>query len=163
MRRRTILLTVAALACTSGNPEDSPTCAITMMASANSVLDQIRGGAKTLTDLPDGVEGAVPARVVGYGTTRALAASSDAGVVLGYEGEGFPAQPGFALVLVEDSAEVFKGVLIYDLDPPRGLPQLGTVSGATSTIPLFGTRVAWAAVSTERCPLFAAADTTEPE
>ena len=77
----------------------------------------------------------------------------------GFEGEGFPATPGFGLVLVEDSADTFKGVLIYDLDPPQGLPQLGLVTGGTGTIPLYGARVAWGAVSEPRCPLFARVDT----
>ncbi len=129
------------------------------MAGATMVLEQMRAGTKILDQLPDGVVGTIPTRVVGYGTVPALAAESPEGAIVGFEGEGFPATPGFGLVLVEDSADTFKGVLIYDLDPPQGLPQLGLVTGGTGAIPLFGARVAWGAVSEPRCPLFARVDT----
>jgi hypothetical protein len=123
------------------------------------VLEQFATPGKILSQIPVGVQGVVPARVVGYGTARALAASGPDGIILGFEGEGFPSVPGFALALVEDSLDTFMGVLIYDLEPPQSLPQLGTVSSATTTVPLFGLRVMWSAVSSERCPMFAAPDT----
>jgi len=143
-----------ATGCAAPNPENSAACTITMLASANRVLDQMRSGAKTLSFPPDDLVGTVPARVVGLGTRAAMAANGPDGAVVGYEGDGFPLQPGFGLVIVEDSAETFKGVLIFDLEPPQHLPQLGTVSNVNITLPLFGTRVSWAAVSNDRCPLF---------
>ena len=129
------------------------------------VLEQFAVPGKILTHLPAGVEGVVPARVTGYGTARALAATGPDGAILGYEGEGFPTEPGYALALVEDSLDTFQGVLIFDLEPPQTIPQLGTVSSSTTTIPLFGLRVMWSAVSGERCPMFAPPDTgvVEPE
>jgi len=153
------VVATVAVGCGGGNPENRAACGFSAMAGATMVLDQLRAGTKILDALPAGVVGTVPARVVGYGTVPALAAEGAEGAVIGFEGEGFPATPGFGLVLVEDSAEVFKGVLIYDLDPPRGLPQLGVVSAGSSAIPLFGTRVTWAAVSEPRCPLFGRVDT----
>jgi hypothetical protein len=147
------------LGCAEGDPENNPVCGISAMAGASMVLEQFATPGKIMTYLPDGVEGVVPARVAGYGTARALAAPGPDGVILGYEGEGFPATPGFALALVEDSLDTFKGVLIYDLEPPQNIPQLGTVSSATTTIPLFALRVMWNAVSSERCPMFAPPDT----
>ena len=138
-------------------------CGISAMAGASMVLEQFSTPGKILTELPQGVEGVVPARVVGYGTARALAAPGPDGVILGYEGEGFPTVPGFALALAEDSLDTFMGVLIYDLEPPQSIPQLGTVSSATTTIPLFGLRVMWSAVSSERCPMFAPPDTGTAE
>jgi hypothetical protein len=127
------------------------------------VLEQFATPSKIMSQLPMGVEGVVPARVVGFGTARALAASGPDGVILGYEGEGFPTTPGYALALVEDSLDTFMGVLIYDLEPPESIPQLGTVSSSTTTVPLFGLRVMWSAVSSERCPMFAAPDTGTAE
>ena len=67
---------------------------------------------------------------------------------------------GFGLLLVEDSLDTFRGVLIYDIAPPSGYPKLGTISSATTTLPVYGLRVAWGAVSSQRCPLFTATDTT---
>ncbi len=156
MTRSTALTLIAAAvtACAPSNPENSAACAITMLASGNRVLDQMQTGAKLLAFAPPGVSGTIPARVVGHGTRRALAADGPDGLVVGYEGDGFPTKPGFGLVLVEDSLDTFKGVLIYDLDPPRGIAQIGTVSDASVTLPLFGTRVTWGAVSNDRCPLF---------
>ncbi len=154
---KTMLLGVTA-GCATPNPENSAACAITMMASANRVLDQMRSGAKTLSFPPDELVGTVPARVVGLGTKPAMAADGPDGTVVGYAGDGFPSEPGFGLVIVDDSAEAFKGVLIFDLYPPQNMPQLGTVSNVNTTVPLFGMRVSWAAVSNDRCPLFGPID-----
>ncbi len=124
------------------------------------VLQQLRVLTKVLSDVPSDVFGTVPARVVGYATASALAGEAPGGVVLGYEGPGFPRTPGFGLLLVEDSVDTFRGVLIYDIAPPSAYPQLGTISSATTTLPVYGLRVAWGAVSSQRCPLFTATDTT---
>jgi hypothetical protein len=124
------------------------------------VLEQLRVASKVLAEPPPELRGVVPARVVGYGTSRAIAAESAEGVVLGYEGQGFPTVPGFGLALVEDSADAFQGVLIYETEPPYGYPQLGTISSAQVTLPLYGLRVTWGAVSDPRCPLFGPIDTT---
>jgi hypothetical protein len=163
MRLRYCILPLAFVACVEGDPENNPVCGISAMAGASMVLEQFAVPSKILTELPDGVEGVVPARVTGYGTARALAASGPDGAILGYEGEGFPTEPGYALALVEDSLDTFQGVLIFDLEPPQSLPQLGTVSSATTTVPLFGLRVMWSAVSSERCPMFAPPDTASAE
>jgi len=159
MSKRISLLALLLVACTEGDPENNPVCGIAAMAGASMVLQQFGVPGKILEEIPDGVGGVVPARVVGFGSARALAAAGPEGAVLGYEGPGFPRTPGFGLVLVEDSLEVFQGVLIFDTDPPRGVPQLGTISSTTSTIPLYGLRVTWAAVSSPRCPLFRGIDT----
>jgi ribosomal protein L10 len=55
------------------------------MAGASMVLEQFSTPGKILSEIPAGVEGVVPARVVGYGTARALAAPGPDGVILGYE------------------------------------------------------------------------------
>lgn len=160
MRALAIVLSAAVIACGPGNPENNPICGFTNMAGAAMVLDELRVGTKTLSEAPPDLKETVPARVAGYGTVRALVGRGPDGLVLGYEGEGFPTLPGFGLILVEDSLDTFKGVLIYDIEPPMGRPQLGTISTAASSIPLYGVRVAWGRVSTEQCPLFAEIDTS---
>lgn len=158
--RRVFIWVLAIAACGEGaNRENSPICGFQSLASANLVLDQLKGGTKTLSELPGDLGSVVPVRVVGRGTARAIAAQGADGLVLGYEGEGFPTQPGFGLLLVEDSLDTFKGVLVYDLDPPTHLPRLGTMASAQMSVPVYGLRVTWGAVSSERCPLFAAIDT----
>ena len=163
MRPKHLILLLALAGCAEGDPENNPVCGIAAMAGASMVQEQLSTPGKILTDLPQGVEGVVPARVVGYGTARALAAHGPDGAILGFEGEGFPTAPGYALALAEDSLDTFMGVLIFDLEPLQGIPQLGTVSSATTTIPLYGLRVMWSAVSSERCPMFAPPDTGSAE
>jgi hypothetical protein len=159
--RHILLLTLALAACRGErNAENSPVCGLTVLAAGNMVLDQFQGGTTLLHAAPPGLQGEVAARVVGRGTARALAARTDSSAVLGFEGEGFPARPGFAVALVDDSSEVFRGVLIFDSDGPADYPQIGTVSSASSTIPLYAMRVTWSRVSDPKCPLFAARDTT---
>jgi len=123
------------------------------------VLEQLPLAGRILTQIPDGIEGVVPARVVGYPSAHALAAPGPDGVVLGYEGEGFPSLPGFGLILVEDSLETFQGVLVYEIEAPRGMPMLGSISSPTMTLPVYGLRVTWSAVSDPRCPLLSPVDT----
>lgn len=159
MRSALLLVPIAVLACAEGNRENNPVCGFASMAGALMALEQFRAPGKVLQEVPSDLEGVVPARVVGWGTARALAAAGPDGLILGYEGEGFPPVPGFGLILVEDSLDTFKGVLIYEKEPPRGYTQLGTISSATMTLPLYGLRVTWSTVSSERCPLLAPIDT----
>lgn len=158
MKRALLLLPLAVAACKKSDPENSFACGIAAVAGPMMVLEQFRVPGKVLRDVPAGVEGVVPARVVGHGTARALAGVGPNGVVLGYEGDDFPAPPAFGLIVVEDSLDTFKGVLIFATQPPPGLPQLGTISSATTTIPVHGLRVNWPSVSNEQCPLFGPID-----
>jgi hypothetical protein len=154
MRRSLLLLVLAPLAaCASPNPDNSAVCGIASIAGASMALQQIVNEPARLTTPPGGMASALPARVVGYAPARVLVTDAPNGVVMGYEGTGFPTRPGFGLLLVDDSSEVVRGVLIYDKEE-QDLPRIGTISGSTSTIPLYGLRVNWASVSDARCPIF---------
>jgi hypothetical protein len=135
-------------------------CGLTFMASGNRVLDQLATGTSLLQTPPEEMQsGYVPTRAIGYGASRSMAAMNGDSVILGYEGEGLPDTPGFGVALVDDSVEVFRGVLIFAPGPPP-YPQLGTIVGANHTIPLFGMRIHWSSVNSDRCPLFPSPDTT---
>ena len=164
MRNPILLLLLPALACGGDrNPENSAVCGLASLAVGVTILDQFQMATTVMATVPPDLDGTVPARVVGRGTTSAMVARTDEGVSLGFEGEGFPERPGFAVVLVDDSSEVMRGVLIFDSDGPADYPQIGTISSATSTIPLYAMRITWSRVSDDRCPLFAPArDTTGP-
>jgi hypothetical protein len=154
---RRVLPALLALAAACGgerNPENTAVCGFAALAAGSLILDQFQAATTVLRTAPPDLAGTVPARVVGHGTTHALVARSDSGVTLGYEGEAFPERPGFAVALVDDSSEVFRGVLIFDSDGPADYPQIGTISSATSTIPLYAMRITWSRVSDARCPLF---------
>lgn len=150
-----------AAACGERNPENSAACGFAMLGAANAVREQIQSGTKILADVPPGLAGTIAVRATGYGTTPAMVAESDEGPIVAYGGPGFPATPGFGVMLVEDSTDTFQGVLILDLDPPGlGYPVLGGVTNGNYMIPLYGLRVTWNAVSTPNCPLFAPLDTS---
>lgn len=160
MPRYSILLLPLVLACGGDrNPENSAMCGFAALAAGSMVLEQFQGRATVIPSVPPDLTGTVPARIVGRGTTRALVARTDSGVTLGFEGEGFPAHPGFAVVLVDDSTEVLHGVMVFESDGPADYPQIGTISSATSTLPLYAMRINWSRLSDERCPLFAAPPT----
>lgn len=146
------MIAAGVIACTDYS-ENSATCGFLSMAGATKVLQFMENVHAILRDAPPDLEGTVGARVVGYGTAHAVAAQGPIGAILSYEGEGLPTVPGFGLVLVDDSSEVVRGVLIFETEPPRGYPQIGTIASAAATLPLFAIRVNWNIVSDPRCPL----------
>ncbi len=132
-----------------------------MLGAANAVRQQMVSGSKVLTEVPPDMGTRIATRAPGYGTTPAMVADSPDGPIVAYEGEGFPTVPGFGVILVEDSTDTFRGVLVMDLDPPGlGYPVLGGVTNGSYVIPLYGLRVAWGSVSTPNCPLFAPIDSS---
>lgn len=133
-----------------------------MIASANRVLEQIPNVHALLHDPPAALtQGPVPTRVVGHGTGRSHGSESPDGVVLEYEGGNLPRLPGFAVALVDDSSEVFRGVLVFETEPPPNYPLIGGVRGPDAPmLPLIGLRINWGTVNSDRCPLFKAIDST---
>ena len=147
------LLALLAGAC-GGNPENSAACGFASFAGASMTMQQLGMRQKWLNRAPGDLKPVLPARVVGHGTARVMVTEGREGLVMGYEGDAFPRTPGFGVLLVDDSSEVVRGVLIYDKEEQEGIPRLGTISGSASTVPLYGLRVSWSNVSDPRCPLF---------
>jgi hypothetical protein len=131
------------------------------MAGANRVLDQMAQGHTFLGSPPEALaSGEVPTRVVGYAVSRSTPTMEGDRVNLHYEGEGLPLTPGFGVALVDDSIEVFRGVLIFETEPSPSFPEIGSLVGANSTIPLFGIRVHWTSVNDDSCPIFPQPDSS---
>lgn len=150
-----VLVALGVSACES-DPERRAACGFASIAAASMVLQSLHNIGQVVAQPPYQLPPVLPARVVGYGTGRAMTGEGPQGLVLGFEGQGFPGVPGFGLLLVDDSSEVPRGVLIYETETPSGFPRLGTITGASGTLPLFGVRTHWASINTPRCPLFAA-------
>jgi hypothetical protein len=161
MHRTYVLLGMLAIvACGGGTGENSMRCGITHTVAANRVLENLQGRSRLIAVAPPDLLGSVPARVTGYGTRVAIAGTADSGVLVGFDGPEFPTT-GFGVALVEDSTDTFKGILMYeDMDPPADYPEIGTIVSGSRSIPLFGMRVTWSAVSDETCPLFAGIDSS---
>jgi len=153
--KRIICLALGLAACGGGpRTENSASCGFAAIAGSNLVLQQFQKRTTVMSDAPKGLDTSLVAtRVVGYGTSASLAATSPKGIVLGYEGAGFPQRPGFAVALVDDSSEALHGVLVFESDGPVDYPQIGIISTATSTLPLYAMRVSWSDVSDRKCPL----------
>jgi hypothetical protein len=160
------LVTLAMIAGIAGcaprdRSENSAICGITMLASATRIIEQLNQVESALSEAPEELlQDRFPARVIGYGTTAAVASPADeGGVAAMYTGEGFPAEPGFGVALVDDSSEVFRGVLIWDKEPPPAqYPTIGTIGDNNVTMPLIAVLINWESVNSERCPLFAPLD-----
>jgi len=152
---------IVVAACARGSNEDSAICGLTHLASVNKVLDQASSNAiRELRTWPENVPRRIRVRSVGYGTGWGIVGHSSDGVIIGFEGEGFPASPGFAVALIDDSSEVFRGVLIYDMDVPAAFEALGGVAGTDLVIPMYAFRINWSAVNDPGCPIFAAPETS---
>lgn len=159
MQRPLILGVALALAACGGgsHTENSASCGFASIAGSNLVLQQFQARTTVMDSAPPGLDtGLVATRVVGHGTSASLAAQSSTGLVLGYEGDGFPPIPGFAVALVDDSSEALHGVLIFESNGPADYPQIGIVSAASGNVPLYAMRVAWHDVSAANCPLIGA-------
>ncbi len=129
-RAITLISILGMTACSPPNRgENSAICGITFLASATFLIDQITLPHLALTEPPDELKtGVVPARGVGYGTTPAATGQAEDGsIIVAFQGEGFPTRPGFGAALVDDSSEVFRGILIWDKEPPPDdFPRIGT-------------------------------------
>ncbi len=165
MSRNLLPLLLLTTACAPPNRgENSAICGITMLASATRIIEQVTLPHMALTEPPDELKsGVVPARVVGFGTSPASTGQGDDGrISVAFQGEGFPTEPGFGVALIDDSSEVFRGILIWDKEPPpRDYPSIGTISDPNIVMPLIGVRLNWASVNSDRCPIFANLDTLE--
>src|SRR6266550_4897584 len=149
------ILGSATLARCAGDRSRSPTCGLALLVGPAMVQQRMTNILHVLTDAPRGLPSTLPARVAGQTQEgEVLVAYDKSRLVMGYQGEGFPASPGgFAVLVVDDSMQRAQGVLLYEPDAPRSLPPLGAVTGTDRSIPLFGVRVDWAGVSNPRCPL----------
>lgn len=155
MKRMLFLgVALALAACGGARNENSASCGFASIAGSNLVLQQFQARTTVMDSAPPGLDtGLVATRVVGHGTSASIAARSANGLVLGYEGEGFPSQPGFAVALVDDSSEVLHGVLVFESDGPADYPQIGIVSAPNGNVPLYAMRIGWHDVSDPKCPL----------
>jgi hypothetical protein len=146
--------------CAGEGSAHSPTCGLAQVVGPSLIQQQLINPASVLTEPPRGLASSLPARVVGQSDQgEVLVARADTArqLIMGYQGSGFPAPPGgYGLLVVDDSTERALGVLVYESDPPRGDPVLGSVTGVDRSVPLFGVRVSWASVSNPRCPLLGA-------
>jgi hypothetical protein len=141
-----------ALAC-AGDAARSPACGLALIAGPTLIQQQLLNPRAVMTEPPRGLPELLPAMViqqrqasvrVGYDTEQRI--------VMEYAGPGFPTRGGYGLLVVDDTAQRAMGVLVFESQEPKDYPRLGTVSGASTTLTLYGVRVDWASVNNPRCP-----------
>ena len=162
-----LLLTSFAVSC-GGDRSRSPTCGMAQLIGPSLIQDQLRVLPYVLTEAPRGLPGSLPARVAGTAQLSTVTITSAGGrLAMTYQGQNFPPSPTettvYALLVVDDSSQRAEGVLLYEGQrPPKTYPELGSVTGSSRTIPLYGVRVDWASVSNPRCPLLGPPAATTP-
>jgi hypothetical protein len=153
-----------ALASCSVDRSRSPVCGMALLVGPNIILQQMGDARALLTEAPRGLPAALPVRVVGQADTTEARVSGDLDhLALNLNRNLIPAvtvdstgrdSSVFGVLLVDDSTAIVRGVLIYEGErPSSGYPRVGTLVDSQRTVPLYGLRVSWQAVSNPRCPL----------
>ena len=155
-RRLLSLLVVGVVAAACGGRSKTPPCGLGTAAAPMVILQRLDAGF-VLTEVPRGLPERLPARVIGERTQgEVLVANEGTQLALGYQGGSFPTDTtfSFGLLVIDDSTQRVVGVLIYgSSNVPRHRPSLGTVTGGSQALALYGVRVDWAELNNPRCPL----------
>jgi hypothetical protein len=130
------------------------TCGLAALAGPTALLGQFGVPGQTLGSPPSKLPERLVVRLVAGPAHPAIVGRSDSMLVVGVNG-GLPAnaKPGFG-VLILDSGNKARGVLLYEGAPVEGAPQIGTVSIDNASVPLLGIQVDPAKFEDPRCPLF---------
>jgi len=159
--RAPVLALLVALGGCGGDRARSPSCGLAQMVGPTLIQQQLTKAPYVITDAPRGLPPSLPARVAATPPQgEVLVAYQKDLLVMGFEKAEFPLTATYALLVVDDSTQRAMGVLIYESEPPKSYPRLGTVTGGPTgekTIPLYGVRVDWPSVNNPRCPLLGAA------
>jgi hypothetical protein len=163
MNLRPLVLTLVIASCTS-DASRSPACGLAVIAAPTLIQQQLRNARAVITDAPRGLPDSLPARVIQQ-TQAAVRVAYDLqgkSIVMEYVGDSFPTRGGYGLLVVDDTSHRAVGVLIFESEEPKQHPHLGTITGGSATLNLYGVRVDWASVSNARCPILGAASPPEP-
>jgi hypothetical protein len=130
------------------------TCGLAALAGPTALLGQFGIAGQTLGSPPRTLPERLVVRLVAGPAYPAIVGRSDSMLVIGVNG-GLPAsvKPGFG-VLILDTGNKARGVLLYEGAPVEGAPPIGTVSIGNASVPLLGIQVDPAKFEDPRCPQF---------
>jgi hypothetical protein len=152
--RLLVSLLLALAAC--GKPADrgNAACGLASLAGPTALLTQFSVPRQTLSTPPRRLPERLVARVVAGPALPAIVGRADSQLVIGVEG-AIPAtvKPGYG-VLVLDTAETVRGVMLFEGNPVEGAPPLGTVTVGATTLPLIGIQLDPARIEDPHCPFF---------
>jgi hypothetical protein len=124
------------------------------LAGPTALLTQFSVPRQTLSTAPAKLPERVVARVVAGPALPAIVGRADSQLVIGVEGT-IPStiKPGYG-VLVLDTAEATRGVMLFEGTPVEGAPAIGTVNLGATTVPLIGIQLDPTRIEDPRCPFF---------
>ena len=130
------------------------TCGLAALAGPTALLGQFGIPDQTLSAPPRKLPERLVVRLVAGPAYPAIVGRSDSMLLIGVNG-GLPTKvkPGFG-VLILDTGNKARGVLLYEGAPVEGAPQIGTVSIDNASVPLLGIQVDPAKFEDPRCLLF---------
>jgi hypothetical protein len=152
--RRLLPLLLGLAACGKSAPRGDAACGLAALAGPTALLTQFSVPRQTLSTPPGVLPGRLVTRVVAGPALPSIVGRSDSLLVIGVEGS-IPAsiRPGYG-VLVLDTGEKARGVMLFEGLPVEGAPQIGTVTVGDSTLPLIGIQLDPARIEDPRCPFF---------
>jgi len=150
------LLPLLLLLAACGRPARSGTaaCGLAALAGPTALLTQFSVPRQTLSTPPRVLPERLVTRVVAGPALPSIVGRSDSLLVIGVEGTIPPSiRPAYG-VLVLDTAEKARGVMLFEGLPVEGAPEIGTVAVGDSTLPLIGIQLDPSRIEDPRCPFF---------
>ncbi len=158
MTRSLLVGVLFLLACDKPRPGASSAgtaaCGLAALAGPTALLSQFSIPNQTLATPPRRLPERLVTRLVAGPAYSAIVGRSDSLWVIGVNGSLPPnTKPGYG-VLVLDTHEKARGVMLYEGTPVEGAPTIGTVSVGNASLPLIGIQLDPGKIEDPRCPLF---------
>jgi hypothetical protein len=152
--RRLFPVLLAVVACGKPDARGNAACGLAALAGPTALLTQFSVPRQTLSRAPERLPERLVARLVAGPALAAIVGRSDSALVIGIEGSIPPGiKPGYG-VLVLDTSERARGIMIFEGAPVEGAPELGSVNLGAATIPLIGIQLDPARIEDPHCPFF---------
>ncbi len=154
MSIRRLLPLLLAAACGKAADRGNPACGLAALAGPTALLTQFSVPRQTLSRPPDRLPEHIVTRVVAGPALPAIVGRADSLLIIGVDGAIPPTiKPGYG-VLVLDTAEQARGVMLYEGLPIEGAPFIGTINLGSQSLPLIGIQLDPARIEDPRCPFF---------
>lgn len=151
---RLVPVLLALAACGKAADRGNPACGLAALAGPTALLTQFGVPRQTLSAPPAKLPERLVARVVAGPALPAIVGRADSQLVIGVEGVIPPTiKPGYG-VLVLDTAETARGLMLFEGVPVDGAPPIGTVTVGAVTVPLIGIELDPSRIEDPRCPFF---------
>jgi hypothetical protein len=153
-RAGALVLLTAMVGCDRPAGGGRAACGLASLAGPTALLTQFSIPRQTLSQPPARLPERLVTRMVAGPAYPSIVGRSDSLLVIGVEGT-LPqtAKPGFG-VLVVDTSEKVRGVMLFEGDPVEGAPHLGSVSIGSKNLPLVGIQLDPSKIEDPNCPFF---------